>query len=134
MRCLKRLISPGAPSLEAFYTHVISAPSLHRASTDALTRTSRRRGTHENTFVISKKYAKINACCSWLREVHSAGKGRADGGRGKATPPSKNLLAMGLASMTADRCTPLIGGLGLRMRTMAIAGGAVDHKGSRNGT
>ena len=36
MRYLKRLISPGAPSLEAFYTHVISAPSLHRASTDAL--------------------------------------------------------------------------------------------------
>ena len=36
VRCLKRLISPGAPSLEAFYTHVISAPSLHRASTDAL--------------------------------------------------------------------------------------------------
>ena len=24
------------PSLEAFYTHVISTPSLHRASTDAL--------------------------------------------------------------------------------------------------
>ena len=36
MRCFKRLISPGTPSLEAFYTHVISAPSLHRASTDAL--------------------------------------------------------------------------------------------------
>ena len=33
---LERLISPGTPSLEAFYTHVISAPSLHRASTDAL--------------------------------------------------------------------------------------------------
>ena len=69
--------------------------------------------------------------------MHIAGKGRGDGGRGKATPPdrtSKNLLGMGLASMTADRCTPLIGGLGLRMRTMAMAGRAVDHKGSRNGT
>ena len=30
------LISPGAPSLEAFYAHVISAPSLHKARTDAL--------------------------------------------------------------------------------------------------
>ena len=36
VRCLKRLISPGAPGLEAFYMHVISAPSLHRASTDTL--------------------------------------------------------------------------------------------------
>ena len=31
--CIKRLISPSAPSLEA---HVIPAPSLHRASTHAL--------------------------------------------------------------------------------------------------
>ena len=90
--------------------------------------------------MISKKFAKINACkiaVVGYARMRSAGKGRGDGGRGKATPPdrtSKNLLAMGLASMTADRCTPLIGGLGLCMRTMAIAGGAVDHKGSQNGT
>ena len=62
--------------------------------------------------------------------MHSEARGVVMVGEAKPrhpTGPVKNLLAMGLASMTAERCTPLIGGLGLRMRTMAIA---VDHKGN----
>ena len=74
----ERLISPGAPSLEAFYTHVISAPSLHRASTDALihdgpclTQNTVMKTTHKISYHI---YAlcKLVLKCTFLGHTHKA--------------------------------------------------------------